>query len=503
MDLIVSLSQDDLVAIEAELSAKYTYETRTKKPVCDLNAISLLDFCNVILKYLYSKDMMTVYSYVRQLRLICHIFDAIDVDSRGVIAWTDFTAFCLRMGRVYLNASSVFGGDIYIQSPTFSCVLPIRSLFYVKHSGQLYAIDNDTPTIRAFRDNGAYTSKFNPIRELERMKKVQENSGSISMSLAARRQKKEAVVIAVEKQKILLTAACYLEKYKKLVLCASDGCVIFCIEAEGNQHVSGFAMAEVAQVGTCFCPESDLLVTWPGEVSDHKFHVWDPIKMKLLYHVARHSDLVLSACDVNLRSINPDGYQHKDHVEVDYVASSSLDRKVLLWPITALTNAQSKPNLAAPADGAVTSYSSGNANGNNNTSKMNSSIIELTGHKFVMRSLVYAKEHELIVGAGFDYDIYAWDPWTRLLTMKLSGHLTSLLCVRIANIPHERMISLDESGIIKIWNFGPKHSTNPEMLQSMQLNPATTEKQKMIDFVVLGEGNTFAILASSRVYQFQ
>jgi hypothetical protein len=424
---------------------------------------------------------MTVYSYLRQLRLLCHIFDAVDVDSRGVIAWTDFTSFCLRMGRVYLGASSVFGGDIYMQTPTFTCVLPIKSLFYVRHSGQLYAIDNDTPTIRAFRENGAYTSKFNPIRELERMKKVQENSGSISLSLAARKQRKEAVVV-IDTQKILLTCATYLEKYKKLVLCASDGCMIFCIEAEGNQHVSGFAMAETAQVGTCFCSDSDLLVTWPGEVSNHMFHVWDPIKMKLLFHVSRHAELILSVCDVNLRSVNPEGYQHKDHVEVDFIASCSLDRKVLLWPITALT----KPGV-----------------NHSDVVEKSTKTVELTGHKFAMRSLVYAKEHELIVGAGFDFDIYAWDPWTKLLTMRLSGHLTSILAVRLANIPHERLISLDEGGVIKVWNFGPRHSTNPEMLQSLQLNPATTEKQKMVDFIVLGEGNTFALLASNRVYHFR
>lgn len=242
----------------------------------------------------------------------------------------------------------------------------------------------------------------------------------------------------------------------------------FANQAEGNQHVSGFAQAESAQVGTCFCHQSDLLITWPGPVgeisdrSDHKFHIWDPIKMKLLYHVSRHTDTIMCVCDVNLRSLNPSGQQrHRDHVEVDYIASCSLDRKVLLWPITAITKKQQHDSKAAGhshSHGAHTSTHGHDAADATSTqqpqsSSSSSSVYELTGHKFAMRSLVYAPEHELLLGGGFDFDLYVWDPWTRLLSMRLTGHMTSVLMLKIAYIPHERVLSLDESGIIKVWVF--------------------------------------------------
>ena len=443
---------------------------------------------------------MTVHSYVRQLRLICHIFDTVDVDSRGVISWNDFTSFCLRMGRVYLSPSYISYSALYTQSPTNSGVLPIRSLFYIKHSRLLYAIDNDTPTIRAFRDNGSYSSKFNPIRELERMKKVHVNAGHMNLSLSASRKLKSNT-IEITPVKVTLTCGLYLEKHQKLVLCVTDGSLIFCAEAEGNQHVIGFAKADEIQVGICYCPITDLLITWPGDSSSNMFYVWHPLRMIALYQINRHESLILSACEVSLRQRNATNNNNEQssmygRYQVDFIASCSIDRKVLLWPISNLCQPSSSAAAAAAKQKQKLT--------SENPQKVVSSVVELVGHKHAIRSLVFAKEHEMIIGAGFDFDMYGWDPRTGRLQLRLSGHLTSLCKLHIAYLPHERLISIDEGGTIKVWNLG-KGFGDTKVLQTVVVNTNHNDSSsiRVEDVIAPREGQELAILASNRIYRFR
>ncbi|KAJ1428607.1 hypothetical protein B484DRAFT_329347, partial [Ochromonadaceae sp. CCMP2298] len=78
---------------------------------------------------------------------------------------------------------------------------------------------------------------------------------------------------------------------------------------------------------------------------------------------------------------------------------------------------------------------------------------ELRGHSHAIMSLVYAPQHEMLIGAGFDFEIFGWDPFTRDVCMKFVGHFKCIFGVQIALIPTEKLLSLDESGVLKVWNI--------------------------------------------------
>lgn len=59
----------------------------------------------------------------------------------------------------------------------------------------------------------------------------------------------------------------------------------------------------------------------------------------------------------------------------------------------------------------------------------------------------------LITGAGFDFDVYAWDPNTRDIVMRLVGHFKSLTGIALVVTPNEKIATVDEGGVIKVWNI--------------------------------------------------
>jgi WD40 repeat protein len=268
------------------------------------------------------------------------------------------------------------------------------------------------------------------------------------------------------KGKVLCMA--YMEKYRQLVFCSSDCYITFCEVrgiGEGRDffHVVGHIVSDEPQQGICYLPGAELLLTWSGESSEnHAFQVWDPFVRALRYQVLRHDAIILTACAFALpvsigehssaigeRVHKVSGYLPSSSV-AHFVVSSSLDRKVVLWSASPLVAAMSGFDLKdVPGEKVL-----------------------LRGHFHAIRFLSFAPVHELVLGGGFDHEIYAWSPRTRSLHLKLSGHINTLVAVHIVSVPQERVISVDDKGVVKLWSLdGPAtkmHDAKGEM-QSMQL----------------------------------
>lgn len=127
-------------------------------------------------------------------------------------------------------------------------------------------------------------------------------------------------------------------------------------------------------------------------------------------------------------------------------------------------------------------------------------IGELRGNKRAIRTLVFAQESGLIIGGGFDHDIYAWDPWARLLQMKLVGHIAGVLRVIVAYCPAEHVISIDETAVVKVWNCQKDIGGVAELVQSVSIELEPTSK--VIDMsVAFDEGKTF-VVQTNRLHFF-
>jgi hypothetical protein len=91
-------------------------------------------------------------SFFVQILGIMAAFDAVDIDNRGVINFTDFTNFCLRLGRLLLKPSVKHTMKNYIVShDTKGNTCPADRMRYVQHAQALFLFDTDVPRVRLYK----------------------------------------------------------------------------------------------------------------------------------------------------------------------------------------------------------------------------------------------------------------------------------------------------------------------------------------------------------------
>lgn len=59
-------------------------------------------------------------------------------------------------------------------------------------------------------------------------------------------------------------------------------------------------------------------------------------------------------------------------------------------------------------------------------------------HKRGIRAMAFSPEHEVLISVGFDVNGYAWDTNSFLMQLKLVGHRSPLLSVKIVKHETER-----------------------------------------------------------------
>jgi hypothetical protein len=157
MNLILSLEKDALNAMRLELM-RY-YKVSGKHGASHLHHIRFDEFCGVLLDRISERDerqnvnegYFSSVEFTSIVRSIILYFDAVDVDSRGVISFADFTNFCLRIGRMRFKTSIKRPVANYCQNQTKTACYPTYKLCFVTHDQTLYGFDSDTPTIRIYR----------------------------------------------------------------------------------------------------------------------------------------------------------------------------------------------------------------------------------------------------------------------------------------------------------------------------------------------------------------
>lgn len=134
-DLMFYLDRSILAEIQGDL-----------KEVGSLNAINAKDFCFVILKWLCLRWNFWCIDDAA-ISLVCRVFDCVDVDSRGVICWDDFNAYCLRAGRNQFKVIFRQSAQDYMQRFAYCVHVPARRLMYVPSTAMMYCYDGDLSTV--------------------------------------------------------------------------------------------------------------------------------------------------------------------------------------------------------------------------------------------------------------------------------------------------------------------------------------------------------------------
>ena len=111
-----------------------------------LNAISCKNFGAIVLKWLCLR--WNFWNVSDSLLLnICTVFDCVDIDSRGIINWDDFTAYCVRVGRNQFKAMFHQSQLEFHQRIDDPMHIQSRKLFFIAATQTLYALDGDNPYV--------------------------------------------------------------------------------------------------------------------------------------------------------------------------------------------------------------------------------------------------------------------------------------------------------------------------------------------------------------------
>lgn len=424
MDLFLHFDKDILIDIKQELVNLYAQNPKN----LELAAVHLIDLCSVFLKRL-KFGLRAVDSTDKIIRMLCEIFDAVDSDSRGYISWIDFTNYCIRVGRNRFRPNAKQSAIEYHQRMDLHPSVAVRKMCFIHQMQLLYCFDNDTSAIRIFRKNAEQIGQFNPAKTIARASKIR--SSGLQPYCNNKKKSSNSSESLTSKQSILsaarstVSAIVYIDKRQQLVVCSSDGYISFW--DSNASHMIGFVFCDLPQAGMHYCSSVDRLISWPEDTSDFTFRVWDPVLRKLKRKLDLHSAQILTVCEMGKHGV---------------IASSSFDRKVLTWPVSLLVEENFKSRCQTP----------------------------LVGHQHNIRAMVSAPEHDYILGAGFDFDVYAWDQLTHHLQLRLVGHRHSVVSVAVVYTPTERAVTADEGLVVKVWSIDRALAERAEVLQSLNLS---------------------------------
>jgi hypothetical protein len=426
-------------------------------------------------------------SFYLQMSSIIAVFDSVDLDCRGVITYNDFVDFCLRLGRLLLKPSIRNSFSTYLQfEGNKGSLYPSHKIRYFPALNSLFVLDSDTPRVRMYKKDGKCLDKVNPISEAKRLLRVQAMNKTYYEK--ANYEKEFSALKLVERDfdeaKGQILDCCYIDHLKQVIFSCTNSYLFYMDASVGFKetvvttkrdeayHVQHYTKTNYPLYGLYYCSTLDLLVGYPGEGSEHSFEIYDPNTRALKFQIMKHETKVLAICEVILDKAHPT----KDH----YFVSTSMDKKVIMWPTAPMSTmvSTSTKRLLRVAD--IIDY-------------------ELRGHNHAIHSLAYAPHNEILFGCGFDYEVVAWDPFSKDVCMKFVGHFKSLHAVQVAYVPDEKLLSLDESGVLKVWNINKDLGVygNQESSVTLQCSQPVNIK----DFIVTYEkGRGIAILAEKVYY---
>lgn len=171
-NLVLLLEKQALQAVQSDLLSRHgrggiegTTENELAHIKLDDLALSLLLHMNPLPLDRRPGNMnyTRTNAFYIQILAIVAAFDAVDIDNRGVIHFTDFTNFCLRVGRLLLKPSIKHSLKNYLLSAdSKSTLYPAERFRFIGHSQILFVFDADSPRVRLYSKDVLVT-RINPV----------------------------------------------------------------------------------------------------------------------------------------------------------------------------------------------------------------------------------------------------------------------------------------------------------------------------------------------------
>lgn len=125
-----------------------------------LNEVNFIDFAITLLQNMNCipfekkseyQNYTSSNGFFLQLASIISVFEAVDVDSRGVIDFQDFTNFCLRLARLLFKPDIKRSSSTYLQNHDNSVsFFPSHGMRFISYCQALVVFDSETPRVRVY-----------------------------------------------------------------------------------------------------------------------------------------------------------------------------------------------------------------------------------------------------------------------------------------------------------------------------------------------------------------
>lgn len=190
----------------------------------------------------------------------------------------------------------------------------------------------------------------------------------------------------------LITADRYL-----LTIAFRDNIDILLKDFRPQQYdIIRYQFTEHAQTGIVYSQSMNVIVTWSGEDQKCLLRVWNIEELSLLEAISIHKDRILDCCDVFSK------------VDRNYMVSCDNQGKVFVWSLKLRQSTNSNAVTAKPLTKEVPISMQLRAEApaiDVHNAEVLIEKCQLKGHSRTIRSLVFASQSGMIVGAGFDFEV--------------------------------------------------------------------------------------------------
>ncbi|KAL7679106.1 putative quinoprotein alcohol dehydrogenase-like superfamily [Plasmopara halstedii] len=425
------------------------------------HGLPLVEFVEIVLSGLPHFD--TLDEKIATVSALIDLFEEIDINGDSVMEFKEFTSFCVEAGmtaprtqgttlkhRYQRDPKSTFKTTAGSIVPTLSSIsravnLPSTKISNLKWSADFrmfLVIENSAQSVKFFTGEGKFVTDVS-VRSSGSKVTTSDSSIKIDKSIlngVFGKDKKSVLMppsaTPLETLSLSILDAVFIYRFLWLAVSTTDSVISFYKLNESRRQLSprntprskNFELlqnlgilATTPQKMLRFCESSALLL---GSGNDFIVNVWKIVDIEtkiLLRRLSGHFDLVMDALEVPLH---------------DLLVTCDLQHSIQLWN---LSDGRNRGSLVA--------------------------------HERGIRQLCYSKQHDLLLSAGFEYDVLAWDLASRQVAVKLSGHRAPLISIQLALFQTERAITADCQGVFKVWDIsrGNTKSTDTSIFQAIQL----------------------------------
>lgn len=148
--------------------------------------------------------------------------------------------------------------------------------------------------------------------------------------------------------------------------------------------------------------------------------VYDPVLRRLLHTLREHTDIMMAMASIPTRK---------------QVISTALDRKVYIWDVDRMKKTR-----------------------------------ELIGHDAVVTKFTYVQKLDLLLGCSVKNEVFGWDMGTCDIVFTIRGHITRLVDTALVLTTPPRLLTMDQSGLCKLWEIAEHAGNTVPCLQSWRID---------------------------------